>query len=147
MLRDIIFQLSNHNYPLNVFIADERGEITGGQNSGLNLGYFCDSVSFLNKKDSFLLGIRSMSPDVVVCDELGNNQDFDAVEYAVNCGTAVIATVHANGIDELKNKPEFKRLLENKYFKNYVVLSKANGAGTIEGVYKDNLSKVYGACL
>lgn len=147
MLRDLIFQFSNHNYPYNVFIADERGEVTGGENSNINLGYFYDSVSFLNKKDSILLGIRSMSPNIIATDELGDKDDFDAVEYAINCGVCVIATMHAEDIDDLKNKPEFKRFIENKYFKRYIVLSKQNGVGTIQGVYKENLTKVYGGIL
>ena len=147
MLRDLIYQFSNHNYPYNVFIADERGEITGGQNSNINLGYFCDSVSFLNKKDAMLLGIRSMSPDILVCDELGDIDDFEAVEYAINCGVAVIATMHAGNLEDLKSKPEFKRFIDNKYFKRYIVLSKANGVGTIEGVYKENFCKIYGGTI
>ena len=31
LIRDIIYQFSSHNYAFNVFIADERGEITGGK--------------------------------------------------------------------------------------------------------------------
>lgn len=145
MIRDIVYQFSFHNYPYNVFISDERGEITGGVDSNINLGYFCDSISFLNKKDSLVLGIRSMSPQIVICDELGGTDDYEALEYAINSGICVVATIHAKGVDDLKNKPEFKRFLENKYFKRYVVLSKANGAGTIEGVYNDNFSRIYGA--
>ena len=147
MLRDIVYQFSYHNYPYNVFIADERGEITGGKTETLPLGNFCDSVSFLNKKDALLLGIRSMSPQIIVTDELGDINDFEAIEYAINCGVAVIATMHARNIEELKNKPSFKRFLDNKYFKRYVVLSASNGAGTIEGVYSENLAKIYGAIV
>ena len=146
LLRDIIFQFSNHNYPYDIFIADERGEITGGE-KGFNLGYFCDSICFLNKKDSMLMGIRSMSPDIVVTDELGADEDIDALMYAMNCGVKVIASVHAKNIDELKNKPNFARLLQDKYFKRYVVLSKENGVGTIEGVYRENLTKIYGGAV
>lgn len=147
MLRDIIYQFSNHNYPYNVFIADERGEITGGEKSNINLGYFTDSVTFLNKADSMLLGIRSMSPDIIATDELGASEDFNAIEYAINSGVNVIATMHAGSLDELKNKPEFKRFIDNKYFKRYIVLSKANGIGTIEGVYRENFTKIYGGTV
>ena len=147
MLRDIVYQFSNHNYPYNIFIADERGEITGGKNSNLNLGYFNDSICFLNKSDAMMLGIRSMSPNIVVTDELGSYKDFEAVEYAINSGVAVIATMHAGSLDELKNKIEFKRFIENKYFKRYIVLSNSRGVGTIEGVYKENFTKIYGGTL
>lgn len=146
MLRDIVYQFSNHNYPFNVYIVDERGEICGGDN-GFNLGNFCDSVSFLNKKDSIQLGIRSMNPDIIVCDEIGAGEDFDALEYAINCGVKVIATVHAKSIEELKNKQNFARLIEKKYFQRYIILSKENGVGTITGVYRENFTKIYGGAI
>lgn len=146
VLRDLIYQFSNHNYPYNVFIADERGEITGGD-GGFNLGYFCDNISFLNKKDAMLLGIRSMSPDIIVTDELGEQGDFEALISAMNCGVKVIATVHAKNLDDLKNKSDFAKLLQEKYFKRYIVLSKENGVGTIEGIYRENLTRIYGGAI
>lgn len=147
MLRDIIYQLSNHNYPFNVFIADERGEIVVSENSGINLGNFYDSISFLNKKDAIMLGIRSLNPDIIATDELGEEEDFFAIEKAITSGVKVIATIHANCIEELKQKAEFARILENGYFDRFIVLSKQDGLGTIEGVYKNNLSKIYGAVV
>lgn len=146
LLRDLIFQFSNHNYPYNIFIADERGEITGGD-CGFNLGNFYDSVCFLNKKDSMLLGIRSMSPDIIATDELGADSDFEALEYAMNCGVKVIATVHAKDIDDIKHKVNFKKILEQKYFKRYIVLSKENGVGTIVGIYREDLTRIYGGTI
>lgn len=147
MLRDIIYQLSNHNYPFNVFIADERGEVTGGENSNLQLGNFYDSLSFLNKKDAILLGLRGLSPDIIATDEIGEEADIFAIEKALTSGVKVLATVHAGGVDDLKNKKNFARILENKFFERFIVLSKQNGVGTIEGVYKANLSKIYGAVV
>lgn len=146
MIRDIVYQFSNHNYPFNVFVVDERGEICGGEN-GFNLGNFYDSICFLNKKDAIQLGIRSMNPDIIVCDEIGAGEDFDALENAMNCGVKVIATVHAKNIDELKNKQNFNRLIEKKYFQRYIILSKENGVGTITGVYRENFTKIYGGAI
>lgn len=147
MLRDLIYQFSNHNYPYNIFIADERGEITCGNKNNFIGSNFYDSISFLNKKDSILMGIRSMSPDIVVTDELGSKEDFLALEYAMTCGVKIIATLHSSSIDDLKSKAEFKNILENKMFKRIVVLSKSQGVGTIEGVYKENLTKIYGGAI
>ncbi|MBE7074444.1 MAG: hypothetical protein E7376_00465 [Clostridiales bacterium] len=147
MLRDLIEQFSNHNYSYNIFIADERGEIVGGNKYSFGLGHFFDSISFLNKKDSILFGIRSMSPDIIVTDELGAKCDFEALEYAFNCGVTVIATMHAKNIEELKSKNEFQDMLQKKYFKRIVVLSKQNKVGTIEGIYRENLTRIYGGAI
>lgn len=147
MLRDIVYQFSYHNYPYNIFIADERGEITCGNKSNFIGSYFYDSLCFLNKKDAILMGIRSMSPDIIVTDELGAKEDFDALQYAFTCGVKIIATMHANDIEDLKNKQECQKLLEQKFFKRIIVLSKENGLGTIDGVYKDNLTRIYGGVV
>ena len=146
MLRDLIYQFSNHGYPYNIFIADERGEITAGVD-GFNLGYFHDSICFLNKRLAMIMGIRAMSPDIIVTDELGDLNDFEAIQYAINCGVKVIATIHANSLDEIKNKPEMSKILEQKLFGRYVVLSKSCGAGTIEGIYRENFTKIYGGTI
>ena len=63
------------------------------------------------------MGIKNMSPDIIVTDELGAEEDYEALEYALNSGVKVIATMHAKNIDELKHKNEFKNLIDNKYFK------------------------------
>ncbi len=144
LLKDIVYQLSNHNYAFNVFIADERGEITCGSETNFIGSNFYDSISFINKSTAIMLGIRSMSPDIVVTDELGTNDDVSAIEYAITCGIKVIATMHANDIEDLKNKKCMSNLLESKAFKRIIVLSKENGVGTICGVYKDNLCRIYG---
>ena len=147
MLRDIVYQFSYHNYPYNIFIADERGEITCGNNSNFLNSYFYDSICFLNKKDSIMIGLRCMSPDIIVTDELGNKDDFLALEYAMTCGVKIIATLHASSINDLKNKEVFKRVYEQKMFQRIIVLSKENGVGTIQGVYQENLSKIYGGVV
>ena len=147
MLRDILYQFSNHNYPYTIFVADERGEISGGADSGIDLGLFCDVVCFLNKKDAIMHGIRSNSPNIIATDELGGLEDFNAIEYAINCGVNIIATIHAKDIEELKYKPEFKNFVNNKYFNRYIVLNKDGGVGNIEGVYNKDFQRIYGAII
>jgi len=145
MLRDIIYQFSYHNYPYNIFIADERGEINPLlKNCNIN---FYDYISFVEKKDSILYGIRNMNPDIIVTDEIGGSDDFDALFLALHSGVNVIATMHAFSIDDLKQKSDFKKMLETKYFKRIIVLSNKNGIGTIEGVYREDLTKIYGGIV
>jgi stage III sporulation protein AA len=139
-IRDFIWQLSEKNYCLNILVLDERGEIGGG--GLLNLGKFADVLSFSTKLQGFEHGIRALSPQLIVTDEIGSNQDIEALEYAANCGVNVMATVHAASVEDLKNKPGFDKLLKNKYFSRFVFLSNRQGPGTLEGIYNENLVRV-----
>ena len=147
MLRDLVYQFSYHNYPYNIFIADERGEIVGGNKNPFNLGYFYDSISFVSKQKSMLFGLRSMSPDIVITDEIGENGDAEAIQHLITCGVGVIASVHGASLDEVRKNPRLSTLLQGKYFQRYIVLSKENGVGTLEGIYREDFSRIYGGTL
>lgn len=139
-LRDFVRQLSERNYAYNVLILDERGELDIGTNGCI--GNFSDKISFARKSIGFENGIRSLSPNIIVTDELGQEEDIDAVNYAINCGVTVFASVHCDTIDNFLKKPNFEKIIKNKLFQRYVLLSMKNGPGTLEGVYNENFSRV-----
>lgn len=139
-LRDFVCQLSERNYAYNVLVLDERGELDLGKKG--SLGNFADKISFARKSVGFENGIRSLSPNIIVTDELGMKEDVDAVLYAVNCGVSIIASVHSDSIENFCQKEHFEKIIKEKVFKRYVLLSMRNGPGTIEGVYNENFSRI-----
>ena len=139
-IRDFICQLSNKNMCVNTLVLDERGEIFGMGN--MPLGKFADVISFSDKKNGFMQGIRAMSPQLIVTDELGDEEDVKALKFASNSGVCVMATIHASSFENLKQKTGFDELIKNKYFSRYVFLSSRQGPGTLEGVYNENLSRI-----
>lgn len=139
-LRDFVCQLSNKNYAFNVLVLDERGELDLGSQG--SLGNFADKISFARKKVGFENGIRSLSPNLIVTDELGTKEDVDAVIYASNCGVGILASAHCDNLENFIKKDGFKELISLKVFKRFVVLSSREGPGTIEGVYNENFSRV-----
>lgn len=143
-LRDFISQLSQRNICLNVLVLDERGELASVNESGENIldSNFTDILSFISKSDGFLYGIRALNPNLIVSDEIGAEEDIEAIEYACNCGVSVIASVHAGSIAELRQKPNFASILSKKLFDRFVVLSSRNGPGTYEGIYDSNFTKI-----
>lgn len=140
-LRDIIYQLSTRENLLNILVVDERSEIInvfdGFQNNKLKN---VDCYIKCSKKFGFSNGIRSMKPDVIVTDEINIDKDLDIIENALTSGVKVIATIHSRNIQDLKNKPNFSKLLTKHLFERYVVLSNENGIGTCEGVFDENLN-------
>ncbi len=137
-LRDFVYQLSERMMMQNVLLLDERGELDVGINSN-----FTDKIAFSSKKIGFENGIRSLAPDIIVTDEIGQEDDIDAIEYASGCGVKILASSHCDDIETFSKKSLFKKLIDQKIFKRYVLLSKRNGPGTLEGVYDENFARVY----
>lgn len=139
-LRDFVYQLSDKNYAFNVLILDERGEIDLGKNG--SIGNFADKISFASKTIGFENGIRALSPNLIVTDELGQKEDVKAVMYAVNSGVSILASVHSDNMESFLKKPYFEEIIANKIFKRFILLSMRNGPGTLEGIYDENFSRL-----
>ncbi len=144
-LRDLIYQMSEHNCPKNILVADERNEICSVINSepALDLGGFCDIYTNCSKEFAFKNGIRSMCPDVIITDEIDLDKDANCILDAINCGVSVIATIHAKDINQLKMKRSFEKILNEKYFSRFIVLTNHEGPGTLSYIYDERLNLIY----
>ncbi len=144
-IRDLVYQMYVHNIAKNILIADERNEICSVVNGEAyaNLGGFCDIYTNCSKKFAFKNGIRSMRPDVIVTDEIDLERDLEYIIEAINSGVNVIATIHAKDINQIKKKTNFDRILNEKYFNRFVVLSSDEGPGTLNNIYDEKLNCIY----
>lgn len=134
VLRDYARMLSYEN-SMNVALIDERGELAS-TSSGVfqnDIG-FCDVYDGYKKSDAMLHAIRSMAPDIIVCDEIGSEDDVRSIEQAVNCGVIIIASVHASSINELRHKHNIMKLFELSAFSKAVFLSGKNTPGEITDI-------------
>jgi len=129
LLRDIIRLVSNGFPPdfkgLKVGVVDERGEIAacfGGipQN---DLGCRTDVIHGAHKKCGMEILLRSMSPNVIALDELGNPGDVSTLLQVINAGIRIIATAHGYDADALKIRQGFRELFLQNAFDRYVVIS------------------------
>ena len=138
-IRDLAKQLLRQATLTNILIVDERCEITGISNGQASFGGFnCDILSNCKKEYAFNNGIRSLRPDIIITDEL-SSKDIDCVANAISCGVKVIATIHAENVLDLKNKPEFSYILQNQMFDRFIVLGNKESPGEHCGVFDSNL--------
>ncbi|NEZ46313.1 stage III sporulation protein AA [Clostridium niameyense] len=153
ILRDIVKNLStgvkNSNFKgKKVCVIDERSEIAASFNGvpQLDIGYRTDVMDNCPKSEGIIMAIRSMAPDVIVCDEIGTYKDMESILCALNSGVNLITTIHGFGIEDLYKRPVFKDIVENNVFKRAVVLSSRKGVGTLEYIYDFNRKeKIWGA--
>lgn len=81
-------------------LIDERSEIAGAYNGvPVNkIGKRTDLLDNCPKAEGIILILRSMSPEVIVVDEIGREEDIAAIREAVNAGVSLLASVHGRGI-------------------------------------------------
>ena len=135
MLRDIARNFSNMKKK--VAIIDERSEIANCYLGvpQMDLGIRCDVLDNCLKSQGMMMAIRSLSPDVIICDEIGTKKDIEALSLAFNSGVKVIASIHGKSISDIYKRSVFKDLIINNILERAIVLSARRGVGTLENVY------------
>ena len=140
LLREIARTLSNGSlgYMKKVVIVDERGELSSmylgvAQN---DLG-FCDVLNLYPKGDGIIQAIRSLSPEVIICDEIGNKEDVLALKSGLNAGVCVISSIHAGSINEFVKRKSAQRLVDTGAFKNIDMMKDKSNPGSVEKIYKE----------
>lgn len=137
VLRDIARKLSGPEFQyLRVCIVDERSEIAATCEgiSRKSLGFGCDVLDGYPKADGMMIALRAMSPDVIICDEIGSDSDVAAIESIANAGVKIIATIHADGFSQLLKRPQFINLMHTCAFDLAVILCGKQTPGKIKEI-------------
>ncbi|SER49311.1 stage III sporulation protein AA [Salipaludibacillus aurantiacus] len=147
LLRDLARQISTGMSqksipPKTVAIIDERSEIAGCVR-GVPQHHFGTKVDVLDacpKAEGMMMMIRSMSPEVIIVDEIGREEDVKAVMEAVHAGVTVISTVHGHSVSDVKRRPAIKTLIEQHAFDSLIELTGIGRKGTIRKLNGERLS-------
>ncbi|WP_068671908.1 stage III sporulation protein AA [Oceanobacillus sp. Castelsardo] len=127
-----------------VGVVDERSEIAAAINGipQLNLGIRTDVMDACPKAEGMMMMIRSMSPDVLVVDEIGSADDINALMEAINTGVTVICTIHGHSLMELKKRPSLEILFQHKVFERILFLEKSRQPSVLKKVYDQNEKEI-----
>lgn len=145
MLRDLIRKISTGIEKikfkgLTVGLVDERGELAAmykgvPQN---DIGIRTDVLDNIPKAIGMRMLIRSMAPKVISADEIGSEDDIEAINYAICSGVKGIFTAHGSSLEEISINPTLKTLLKLNAFERIVFLSDKQKKAEIETVYTLN---------
>ena len=132
LLRDMIAELSNGaegRAALRVGVVDERGEIAGMYRGipQLDIGCHTDVLDGCPKALGIPMLLRSANPQIIAVDEITEEEDIRAMTAAANCGVKLLATIHAEGLDELRHKPLFHLLEQAQVFRRLVCITVSAG--------------------
>lgn len=145
LLRDIARSISygsEWSSSRKVGIVDERSELAGCL-LGVpqrDVGPRTDVLDACPKAIGMMMLIRSMSPDVLIVDEVGRPEDGEAVWEAIHAGVSVICSAHGAEVHEVAQRPMLGKLIKHATFSRYIVLNRSNGVGTIQAIYDQNLN-------
>lgn len=127
ILRDMIRWLSIAPRYIKTAVIDERREIAAvcGGIPQFDIGLSSDVLDGVDKTEGCSMAVRALSPEYIVCDEIGGQEDVKALAFAQRCGCKIIASVHS----------DFKTAcLAEELFDAVVMLRHSDRPGEIEGI-------------
>lgn len=135
VLRDICRLMGNI---LKVSLIDERNEIAciyeGAPQH--DVGIMTDIISGIDRAAGIWSAVRTLSPDVIICDEIASLRDAEAVTESVSCGVRTILTAHGTNIDEISRRKGVCELIEQKVVDIIVFLSGASSPGKVREIVR-----------
>ncbi len=130
MLRDLIVSLSSLRRinAQKLCVIDAREEL-GVTAAALN----CDFLRGYPMEIAIENAVKTMSPQLIVCDEVATQREIDAILYGVNCGVRFLVGVHASSRTELLHRPQVQTLLQTHAFDRAVLLA-SSPPGTVTSI-------------
>lgn len=126
LIKDIIRELANGRlgWYVKVAVIDERAELAAmyrgeAQN---DIGVSSDVYHLYPKAQGMSMALRTASPQVLVCDEIGSEDDADYILQSMNAGVSVIASAHADSFDNAMKREHIAKLVNHHAFSKVVIL-------------------------
>ncbi|MDE6746986.1 MAG: stage III sporulation protein AA, partial [Oscillospiraceae bacterium] len=66
-----------------------------------DIGANTDVFDGCGKAEGISAAVRVMSPQIIVCDEIGSGEELSALREAASCGVCTAATAHAADMSDL----------------------------------------------
>ena len=125
LLRDMARIVSEKENTINI---DERFEIAGVECS-VDVGE-SEVMSGVEKRSAYQFAIRSMSPSLIVTDEIFSSTDVDSIEDVLRCGVKIFASIHGDNLQSIMKSKIFERL--HSVFEVFVTLAPIGKVVSVE---------------
>ena len=102
-----------------VSIIDERKEIAAGFDVGINT----DVLSGFIKAKGIEIATRTLSPDLIVCDEIGSIDELEKIRYSFSTGVNFAVSIHLKNAEDIFSNIITDELIRTGQF-DYIVILK-----------------------
>ena len=124
LLTSIALKMAGGEHPKRVCVIDTRGELA----ASLRDRELClDVLSGYPRGLGIDIATRTMSPELIVCDEIGDTEEAEAIISAQNSGVPFVASAHADNVEGLLRRTAIARLHGARVFFAYIGIKRAVG--------------------
>ncbi len=132
ILRDFCRNCGNN---FKTALIDERSEISAiyrgiPQN---DVGTNTDILNNYPKKIGIEQAIRVLSPEIIVCDEIGS--EIEEIVDLTNCGVSYVFTVHCRNVTEAENNDVISSLIKRNAVNYIAFLDNGRKTGKMKGLW------------
>jgi len=114
-----------------VAVVDTREELAA---CGTAAGLCADWLSGYPRAQGIEIATRTLGAQIIVCDEIGDAAEADAICAACNAGVSLVASAHASSVEGLLRRRGLRQLHEHGVFGSYVGLSRTAGQGLMRRI-------------
>lgn len=122
-LRSVANALSSAPIPKRVCVIDTNHELFY---KNPTVPSFCDYLFGYPKPYGITIAYRYMNPEYIICDEIVEKDEAEALLITQHTGVPLIASTHADSFSALLNKKNIATLIENGVFDTLLKIKKVN---------------------
>jgi len=140
LLRDVATTLGSAPHFLKTAVIDSRHELS----YGITTAPTVDILRDYPKGKGIEIAVRTMSPQVIICDEIGNADEAASILAVHNSGVPIIASAHGASINEILAAPGLKSLHDAGVFRMYVGLRRRGSESSLSFYSHDDIVRQNG---
>lgn len=129
VLRDLALRLSTGARPLRVAVVDCRGELSG---DWYGRGACLDLLTGCPKAEGIAIATRTLSPDVILVDEIGGAEEVAAIRAVESGGVPIVATVHGVSLARLADDSPISPLIRAGFFGSFIGIAPDGDGGFVQ---------------
>lgn len=124
LLRSLILTLSSPPYGRQLAVIDTREELSA---CGTREACGAEWLFGYPRAVGIEIATRTLAPHLIVCDEIGETGEAEAICAACNAGVPLLATAHGGDLSGLLRRRGLRLLHEQGVFGSYVGLTRPQG--------------------